>query len=218
MRIFHVSDSHGNLHDLSLAHGSGADVVVLTGDMLPNFFPYMGIENEKEYQTKWFQGKSEHFLRYLGGKPVVVVNGNHDFVCLAELLTRAGYQGEVHKLDETKAVELLGYRWGGHGYIPYISGCWNDELRSVDLAVKADTLFSQPGGVEILCTHTPAKGFLSGPWGCSSLASNLLYNPCAESVRLHLFGHVHQEGGTSISVGTTQFYNSATTHQVIEMP
>lgn len=215
MKIFHASDLHADLHPLALID-KDVDVVVSSGDFFPNLT--RGNWNiEPKFQRDWFAKHSQSICRYLAGRPVIVVNGNHDFICLAEMLTECGYAGEVHLLTPDKITEFGGKRWTGHSFIPYIYGDWNGELQPHDLAVASKKLF-QHENVDVLVTHVPPKGILASEWGCSTIGQCYAYHPNAASIKVHMFGHVHSSGGETAEVFGTKFYNSACVPQIVVIP
>lgn len=214
MKIFHASDLHADLYPLTLID-KDVGVVVSSGDFFPNI-TRGDLATEPKFQKDWFVKHSQNIFRYLAGRPVVVVNGNHDFVCLAEMLVEHGYAGEVHLLTPDKVTEFGGKRWTGHRFVPYIYGEWNGELHKHDLALVSKKLF-QHDGVDVLVTHVPPKGILASEWGCPTLSQCFAYYPNAASIKVHMFGHVHSSGGSMTEVFGTKFYNSACTPQIVEI-
>lgn len=214
MKIFHASDLHADLYPLTLID-KDVDVVVSSGDFFPNLIRG-GLSKEPEFQRSWFARNSENICRYLAGRPVIIVNGNHDFVCLAEMLVGCGYTGQVHLLTPDKVTEFGGKRWTGHSFVPYIYGQWNGELQPCDLAVASKQLFRHEN-IDALVTHVPPAGILASEWGCPTISQCFAHDPNASSIKVHMFGHVHSSGGNTTEVFGTKFYNSACTPQIIEL-
>jgi predicted phosphodiesterase len=64
-----------------------------------------------------------------------------------------------------------------------------------------------PPQIDVLVTHGAPKGILdeNGSWGCA-----ILRNLVKEAQpKIHIFGHCHREGGQSVKLGNTIFYNVA---------
>lgn len=60
-----------------------------------------------------------------------------------------------------------------------------------------------PEDVDVLITHGPPYGILDENIGCRILRELVeIAKP-----KVHLFGHIHSQGGKSIKVGSTVFYN-----------
>jgi Icc-related predicted phosphoesterase len=123
MKYFHASDLHGDLNVLTLI-GKNVDAVILTGDVFPNR-TRGNVIVEQEFQEEWFKTKITPFFRSLAGRPVITVDGNHDFVSLAEMLQKYRYPGDVHAIAPNKVVEFGGHSWTGHRFIPNRKSCPN---------------------------------------------------------------------------------------------
>lgn len=216
MRIAHVSDIHGHYKILGMIEDL-PDLWCLTGDI----FPYMGFNDYNEWgtpsseiphQIRWWGHKGDSFVRRLGGKPVLLVPGNHDFADLASLLRRDG----VNAREVTpEGLEFRGIRFAGHGHIPFIQGRWNREVFDDQLRDLAHRTLTE-GNPDVLMTHAPPGHILGGEHpGDAPLLTALTYQ--YHRVRVHLFGHIHETGGRMVEHMGIKFYNSATTLQEIEL-
>ena len=78
MKIAHFSDIHGHLDKIFAQDLAGVDVVVNSGDFMPNVSRG---ETEKEipFQAKWFEKHIRKIVDWLDGRPFVSVMGNHDY-------------------------------------------------------------------------------------------------------------------------------------------
>lgn len=209
----HFSDIHSDLNLLRRAvselesKGEGFDCWINTGDFFPNL-PHGGlVVAEQAYQRGWFGMVKKELFEILQGKPVVTVDGNHDFVSLGGLLKEHGYPGLVFEVKLGETVEFNGLRFRGFPHIPWCGGCWNHELGQTEMErVVRQTFDCEPNSVDVLLTHAPPAGILSGPWGIPSLTAKLQY--VTHGFRYHLFGHVHEKPGKH-SEQYIEFYNSA---------
>lgn len=209
MKIAHFSDVHGFIKNLQIP--SDVDALVCTGDFFPN--STRGIRSVEEiYQKGWFKQNVTEIFRIFAGHPIVCVDGNHDFVSLGALLLEAGYPGLVVNVNPYEAQEFLGFKVAGYREIPWIAGEWNGETYAPEMHGLADCALQT--GCEILLTHTPPKGILSGDYGCPALSSLLTYSQ--HNVRAHFFGHCHYEHGILDDMGI-RFSNAATSMNIIEI-
>lgn len=200
MRIGHFSDLHGKLAPLRDAEET-PDVWVCSGDFFPN--KTRGIRSiEQEFQKNWFAAQDLPAL--LKGKPLLFVGGNHDYVSLADLLAEVGYPAQNITRE---GIVVGGMRFAGFREIPYIAGEWNGETHRNDLSAIAVDLFNNPP--DILVTHAPPAGILDNGHtpGIEALTSLLTYSD--HNVRVHLFGHIHEDGGRNVEEMGIRFYNSA---------
>lgn len=201
--IAHFSDLHGNLSPL-FASSDLPDVFVCTGDLFPN--ETRGDRAvEVPFQTAWFESIADAFVARLGGRPLIWVGGNHDYVNLASLLRARGV--EAYDVEEGP-VDLCGHRFAGFGAIPYIAGEWNRE--EIALGPVVDACFEQDP--TILVTHAPASGILDqcsdghGD-GIRPLTSALQFRP--HRIVTHLHGHIHEMGQQDVEEMGIHFFNGA---------
>jgi Icc-related predicted phosphoesterase len=200
MRIGHFSDLHGNLGKL-LGSSELPDVWVCSGDFFPN--ATRGDRSvEVSFQAAWFKREAASLITRFGGKPVIWVGGNHDYVNLAELLRENGYAAAF---DATVgAVEFEGHRFAGMDSIPWIAGEWRNEEH--DLTPMVERVFAM--NPTILITHAPPAGILDAVgYGVRPLTTALAYQP--HQIVAHLFGHAHENGGQDIEEMGVRFYNGA---------
>lgn len=216
MRILHTSDLHGRYKRL-LAEASDFDIWVDTGDFFPNRgrVPQTGMavisQFERRHQLRWLRLKNlpDRLARWLRGRPAICVPGNHDFIDLGAALRSAG--ANATSLGSEPA-SVCGLKWDGFREIPWMAGEWPGEAIEFDPIVRRATM-SCP---DVLCTHAPPKGILdgSGSYGIPALADAVNKS---QSIRLHLFGHEHEDGGSQVQVGGVLFSNAATCLQVVKL-
>lgn len=221
MRILHSSDTHGGFPGAYYRFRDPFDVWVDSGDFFPNLGRPINPDLEREFQEAWIREKIAPMARWLDGRPMLVVAGNHDFANLAQIARQYGI--DAHDLSE-KPVELAGQTFAGFREIPYIIGEWAGEV--FDFEAILDRVFG--GDPTILVSHSPPAGILDGVppskdldgepaprYGCGALATRLAYH--RHRVHTHLFGHVHVSGGDSMREMGINFYNGATQVRNIEV-
>ena len=154
MRIMATSDLHGNLDGLD---PTGADVVVLAGDVAPLRGRGPWHIND---QKKWINKRFREWTASYPDIQFVVIPGNHDFYPIAHILFKGhdidwtfSFSPNVHFLGDC-AAEINGIRFYGTPWVPIISYSWAFEG-------EPDTLrqwFSKiPPGLDVLVTHSPPR-------------------------------------------------------------
>ncbi len=219
MRILHTSDIHGK-HKRILGTDLDFDVWVDTGDLLPNYgrreCTGYAISPEKEikYQTRYlrYSNLANRIGEFLDGRPVVLVPGNHDFISLADHLRAAGVPNVITPTED--GLDALGVRWAGFRQVSYMSNEWSGEEHPVDLQKRFKrTLECNP---DILVTHSPPRGMLSGDkHGIPGALNTFTYE--GTSVRTWFFGHNHHHGGKTRTDLDVTFINGASKVSVHEV-
>lgn len=216
MRVAHASDLHGNLLPIKTVANSWAtqefDVWLFSGDMFPNCTRGI-VERETKFQENWFISKRDALFKSLQDKPIICVDGNHDFISIAEMLKKYAYQGDVYSIHESHVITFKGYKFAGHRYIPYIDGEWNGEKHIPEMSDITNRLFQQFGDSDVLVTHAAPSCELAPEYGCNTLSNALSY--LEHTFRYHFFGHIHEYGGKVSKLGNTMLYNNATKCEVI---
>lgn len=214
MKIAHASDLHGStllLEGMAEHPEDRPDLWVFTGDMFPNI-TRGNRRIEPNFQAHWYAENELVFKRCLQDRTVLLVPGNHDYVDLAKLLRRSGVDAREVTPDGLTYKKI---RFAGFGHIPIIAGEWNLETPMSQLAMLTRRTL-EVGNPEVLVTHSPPDGILNGYYeGIAPITSALTYRP--HRVRLHLFGHQHEEGGKSVEHMGIRFVNSACTVSIIDL-
>ena len=145
-----TSDLHGNLEGLD---PSGADVVVLAGDIAP--LKGRGVWHINE-QKKWINKKFREWTSSYPDIRFVVIPGNHDFYPIAHILFKGrdinwefGFSPNVHFLGDEGA-EIDGLKFYGTPWVPIISYSWAFEGEHDTLV---DWFSKIPSGLDVLVTH-----------------------------------------------------------------
>lgn len=214
IRVLHASDLHDNHELLWKALAADVDLVILTGDCLPELLrpgQRIGKHNlQPEFQNRWLFQEGERFAKLLAGKPLLVVLGNHDYVSYAENLAPFGVR--VFELTKNRPIaELFGIRFGGFREIPFIGVGFPGEIDG--FADVYDRVFKGNHKIDVLITHTPPYGILDSGFGAPGLRSKIR----EAGVQYHLFGHVHHEGGKHKIIDGTNFHNGATCASIIDL-
>jgi len=190
MRIVAVADTHLFHRDLAVPDG---DVFVHAGDMCRG-----GDLVELRAAADW--------INRLPHRHKVIVAGNHDWAFAREqAAARAMFPG-AHYLEDSE-VAIDGVRFYGSPWQPEFCGWAFNLHRGPDLAAIWAKI---PHGLDVLVTHGPPHGF-------GDRVTELTRAGCADlrrrvtdvKPRLHLFGHIHQDGGTWRD-GATLFANVTT--------
>lgn len=187
------------------------DVWIDTGD----FFNNVTRGNrtvEPPAQRFWFRqkGVGDRLVVQLAGRQVILVQGNHDYTSLRDLLVEAGHpEGRVFEISVGNRFEYGGFRFAGFREVNWIVGEWNGERH--DLFHEIAITFEQDPTV--LITHTPPAGILDSSYGSTQLATRLFYDE--HRVKHHLFGHIHEFGGEDVRQGDIHFYNGARTARIL---
>jgi predicted phosphohydrolase len=178
MRIVAVADTHTFQDDLRVI--PDGDVFLHAGDLCRG-----GRLDELRPVAAWLRG--------LPHRHKLVIAGNHDWCFAREPQAALEALGpKVVYLQDAEAV-IDGIRFWGSPWQPAFNDWAFNLPRGEALASKWGLI---PAGIQVLVTHGPPHGI--GDWsgdpvrqGCEELlAAVRRVRP-----RLHLFGHIHQEGG-----------------------
>jgi hypothetical protein len=190
VRIVAVADTHLFHRDLVVPDG---DVLVHAGDMCRG-----GDLVELLTAAEWILG--------LPHRHKVVVAGNHDWAFAREpAAARAMFRG-AHYLEDAE-LTLDGVRFYGSPWQPEFCDWAFNLPRGPELAAVWARI---PHGIDVLVTHGPPEGFgdrttMTSRAGCADLRARV----AVVKPRLHLFGHIHQDGGAWLE-GPTLFANVTT--------
>jgi predicted phosphohydrolase len=191
VRIVAVADTHLFHDELTVPDG---DVFVHAGDMCQR-----GDLDELRRALDW--------MRALPHRHKVIIAGNHDFAFLespAEARALAA-DGFTYLEDSATTIDCVLF-WGSPWQPAFNDWAFNLP-RGKALAEKWALI---PEGVDVLVTHGPPHGIgdrgpVAGRLGCEDLLERVK----AIKPRLHLFGHIHQDGGVW-QHGPTLFANVTT--------
>lgn len=190
MRIVAVADTHLFHRDFAVPDG---DVFLHAGDLCRG-----GDLAELRHAARW--------ILALPHRHKIVVAGNHDWAFQREpAAARAMFLG-AHYLEDLE-LELEGLRFYGAPWQPAFNNWAFNLPRGPALAMVWAKI---PRGLDVLVTHGPPQGFgdRTGAMrhtGCADLRARVV----EVAPRLHLFGHIHEDGGAWRD-GATVFANVTT--------
>lgn len=193
MRIVAVADTHLFHGELVVPDG---DVFVHAGDLCRG-----GDLDELREAAAW--------IAALPHRHKVIVAGNHDWAFLREpAAARALLGGAIYLEDGEATIE--GLRFWGSPWQPAFHDWAFNLPRGEALAAVWRKI---PPGLDVLITHGPPAGIgdrspVGGRAGCADLRARLA-EVAPRGPRLHLFGHIHQDGG-AWRHGATLFANVTT--------
>jgi Icc-related predicted phosphoesterase len=133
------------------------------------------------------------WIRALPHRHKIVVPGNHDWAFVkSPREARALLGPSVHVLEDWQVI-IEGLRFYGSPWQPEFHG-WAYNLPRGELLARKWAMI--PDRVDVLITHGPPEGFgdrtlTDGRTGCADLLARIR----AARPRLHMFGHIHEDGG-----------------------
>lgn len=190
MRIVAVADTHLFTADLAVPDG---DVFVHAGDLCRG-----GTLDELREAAAW--------LAALPHRHKVIVAGNHDWAFQREPAAARALIAGCTYLEDTAAT-IAGLSFYGAPWQP----AYNDWAFNLPRGPALAAVWAHiPAGLDILITHGPPAGVgdssgMDERAGCADLRARVRAVP----PRLHLFGHIHQDGGVWQD-GPTTFANVTT--------
>jgi Icc-related predicted phosphoesterase len=191
VRLAAISDLHGFLPETP-----PCDVLVIAGDVCPV------ADHSLPFQHEWVANVFAPWLRRQPAAAIIGIAGNHDFVAEAdeELMRSLPW---TYLLDEpTEAGNLTLY---GSPWTPTY-GAWAFMRDDEELAA---TWARIPDETDVVVTHGPQLGhgdlIVNGNRGGSETLRRRLEELTA--LRLHVFGHIHEAGGSRTRVGGADVVN-----------
>ena len=178
MRLVAVADTH--TFEGELAEVPDGDVFIHAGDLLRR-----GTLEELSKVSAWLRALPHEFK--------LVVAGNHDWCFAHERQEAIRLLGEEVVYLEDQAATVGGLQFWGSPWQPEYNDWAFNLPRGEALAAKWSLISAS---TDVLITHGPPLGFGDrGPIGSRSGCEDLLRAVRALAPSLHLFGHIHQDGG-----------------------
>ena len=195
MRLVAVADTHLYHDELTIPDG---DVFIHAGDLCR-----AGTLAELDAAAGW--------LRSLPHRFKIFVAGNHDWAFQRHPEAARRLLGPDVIYLEDAGVLVEGVRFWGSPWQPAFNDWAFNLPRGRELAEKWALIPEGPERLDVLITHGPPEGIGDRTSygrvraGCADLRARVL----AVRPRLHLFGHIHEDGGAWEVEGTT-FVNCTT--------
>jgi len=213
LKLLHLSDTHGTMPPLS----SDADVIVHSGDILPN--RTFGIRPvEETFQRYWLEEHAAKIRTWIGSRPFLVCPGNHDFIDPTPYLRDAGV--DAHSLCD-RFLEIDGVRFYGYPWVP-VFGPWNwmasprERLARLVPAVER----MDAGEIDVFVAHGPMFGVLDRNAEGERCGSRVLRDALREArfaPKFLLHGHIHEAAGVQGWSRGMIVSNAARTQRVLEV-
>ena len=198
MKIVLISDTHTKHNQIKVPDG---DMIIHAGDLSSR-----GRKNEIRAFFHWF--------KELPHKYKILIAGNHDFAFETDRAWCDKVMPEnIHYLNDC-GVTIEGINIWGSPVTPAFYDWAFNRLRGLEISKYWELI---PEGTNILVTHGPPYGYgdlLDPRWlrpgekenvGCE----DLLYYIEKIKPKLHVFGHIHYNGGLIESNGDTLFVNAS---------
>ena len=149
MKIMATSDLHGNLEGLD---PTGADIVVLAGDIAP--LRGRGAWHIND-QKKWINKRFREWTASFPDIQFVVIPGNHDFWLTDYLAGKIECElpPNFHLLLDKEEI-FYGLHFYGTPWVPWINGKWCFEASDKTLEYEFAGI---PKGIDVLITHSPPE-------------------------------------------------------------
>jgi predicted phosphohydrolase len=178
MRIVAVADTHTFHNDLRPI--PDGDVFVHAGDLCR-----VGGLDELRTAAEWLQS--------LPHRHKLVIAGNHDWCFVREPQLAVDVLGNEIAYLQDSQVLIAGMRFWGSPWQPEFNDWAFNLPRGSALASKWALI---PSGLDVLITHGPPRGF-------GDRTGDLLRHGCEDLLTavqrarplLHIFGHIHEDGG-----------------------
>ncbi|WP_224361015.1 metallophosphatase domain-containing protein [Hyalangium versicolor] len=181
-----MADTHGYHDDLTVPEG---DILIHAGDLTRGG----SLEEMAEVNA---------FLARLPHRHKIVVAGNHDW-CFQETPAEARAVLTAATYLEDEAVIIEGLKFYGSPWQPWFLDWAFNLPRGPELARRWAKI---PQDTDILITHGPPLGFGDRVAGERVGCEDLLTRVQQVRPKLHLFGHIHEDGGVWTE-GPTTFAN-----------
>ena len=196
MRIVCISDTHSQLGAMTIPDG---DVLIHAGDAT-----YDGTPAELQRFNAELEPLRSRF------RAIVFVPGNHDFICERDPETTRSVVTAATILHD-RAARIEGLRVYGSPWQPWFFDWAFNFPKDDDGSVARATWGRIPADTELLITHGPPRGILDRTFrgdhaGCPNLLARLDELP---SLRLHVFGHIHEGYGEDTGRTGVRFVNAS---------
>jgi len=190
-RVAATADLHGYLPEIP-----PCDVLLIAGDVCPVYDHSVG------FQRRWLEGTFADWLGTLDAGTIVGIAGNHDFAAQADPALMRGLPWR-YLCDESTVVDGIAVH--GAPWTPR----FNDWAFMRDDPDLGQVWARIPDDVDVLVTHGPPLGRGDLVVNGRHAGSETLAQRVAEldRLRLHVFGHIHEAGGSRDTLGAALVAN-----------
>lgn len=198
MKIICISDTHNKHHKLTLPP---CDILIHAGD-----FSGKGKKEEINAFLDWFASEK------VPGTFKIFIAGNHDFGMESE--ERFSHEKKAKELGliylNDSAVEINGIKIWGSPITPWFHDWAFNRQRGEEIRKHWELI---PSDTDILITHGPPFGILDKTWrgqsvGCEELTKIILDEKKLHKLKLHVFGHIHEDKGIK-KINNIHFVNAS---------
>lgn len=184
MKVWHISDTHGNHEQLNVP--KGVDLVIHSGDATNYRDPSLNEVEMRDFLA-WYSALDIEYKVYVGG--------NHDTSLEVKFVTAEEIQGNGIMYLFQNEVTIDGIKLWGSPFTPvfhhWAFNMSRDKLRENWNNIPKDT--------DVVITHGPPRGILDqcmGDYGkenagCIYLDKRIEYI----EPKYHMFGHIHDNHG-----------------------
>lgn len=183
-----ISDLHGYQPNLE-----GGNLLIVAGDLTA-------------YDTKDEYHKFNTWLGEQDYESKIVIAGNHDGLIQKDWFAYLKGDSSFYYLQDS-VYKFKGLKIWGSPWTPTFGSWYFMKNRGDEIKAIWDLI---PDDIDILVTHGPPHGILDRNingkhCGCEELKGVSL----KVAPKLHVFGHIHECGGTIFNTTTTQYINAS---------
>lgn len=211
MRIWLFSDPHGKHRELTVPED--IDMAICAGDMGTYKNPNL-CKKDLHNGLEWFNNLDQIDFK-------IYVPGNHDTALEAELIHPTQYKWiDIlnHEYAEFDGIKIFGSPYTPSFGVNWAYNAWSDEKHEIDWSWKNKNTYPMieplwediPEDLDILITHGPPHGILDRcADGYRAGCKHLMERINEVKPKIHVFGHIHEDGGKSEAYPDTTFYNAS---------
>ena len=205
MKVVAISDLHGRLPGRGLAPIPECDVLLIAGDICPDFWRSGEYGYMKMRQMEWLYTDYREWEATVPAKHILAVPGNHDWVDRFP-------EGCRSRMFIDEEVEIDGIRFW---FTPWVSPIcdWNYMLERAPRKERFDMI---PDGLDFLVAHSPAHKVLDKAYGGEECGCPELRQAIYRAKpRYMVHGHIHEgrrNEQNGVALGMTQVFNVAVFH------
>ena len=191
-----IADLHGSFPKLP-----DGDLLIIAGDLTAH-------DKQVEYR------KFAHCLAKLPYKKIIVIAGNHDNLLVKHDECPYRFFNYLDPLVTylcDSGTEFQGLKIWGSPHSLWFEGINPDCAAFTGNESYLEKLFALiPDDIDILITHSPPHGILDKNkhgFECGSIS--LRNHMMRVKPKIHIFGHIHEQGSKHIDLATTKLYNAS---------